>query len=80
MVDGFDNKATLFCYVDFVFVSFLAILKMSFCYETPCIYFFTNKWFSWARVWAGTVFKVGATGSLLITVIGIAAGEVTNWD
>ena len=37
MVDGFDNKATLFCYVDFVFVSFLAVLEMSFCYETPCI-------------------------------------------
>ena len=36
MVDGFDKKATLFCYVDFVFLSFLAVLKMSFCYETPC--------------------------------------------
>ena len=36
MVDGFDNKATLFCYVDFVFVSFFAIWKISFCFGTPC--------------------------------------------
>ena len=36
MVDGFDNKATLFCYVDFVLLLFLADLKISFCYETPC--------------------------------------------
>ena len=36
MVEGFDNKATLFCYVDFVFLSFLAVLKISFCYGTPC--------------------------------------------
>ena len=38
-----------------------------------------NKCCSWARVWAGTVLRVGATGSLLITGWGIPAGAVTSW-
>ena len=38
MVDGIDNKTTLFFYVDIIFLSFLAIYKIAFGFRTPCIY------------------------------------------
>ena len=37
MVECYDNKTVVFCYVDLVFLSFWAVSKTTFGFETPCM-------------------------------------------
>ena len=50
MVESCDIKTEVFYYADSVFLSFWAVSKTTFCYETPCI---TNiyLWYTAFRFW-----------------------------
>ena len=40
MVECYDNKTVVFCYVDLVFLSFWAVSKTTFGFDTPFKYYF----------------------------------------